>query len=213
MNIKEIMKNHSYIIWDLDGTILDSMPYWETLGRDYLLSLGITPPDDLEKIVEAMTMEESATYFRKELGVDKDNSTIIAEIMSFIEEEYRYVIPAKAWAKDIIPVAAAEGCRMCVLTTSDGEMAGAALKRNDLAPYIERVLTASELGMDKRSGGIYEKTCQIMGYDIRKTLICEDALYAIQGASETDADVLAVPDPSNENQWSEIERIADYYVE
>ena len=54
-----------YIIWDMDGTILDSMRYWLSLGEDYLKLRGITPPEDLRETIESMTLEESAAYFRR----------------------------------------------------------------------------------------------------------------------------------------------------
>lgn len=60
---------YPFLIWDMDGTILDSMPYWTNLGRDYpWVSVGITPPQNLHEIIDAMTMEESARYFRQTLG-------------------------------------------------------------------------------------------------------------------------------------------------
>ena len=72
MNEKLIGKAASfpYMIWDMDGTILDSMRYWLSLGADYLRLRGITPPEDLRETIDSMTLEESAAYFQKEFGID-----------------------------------------------------------------------------------------------------------------------------------------------
>lgn len=213
VDITQLIEDHPFIIWDLDGTIIDSMPYWDTLGFDYLRSLGITPPENLLEIIDPMTLEESAAYFRDHFGIEKEINVIIAEVMAFIEEEYRSTIPAKSWASEMIKAADAKGCRMCVLTTSDAEMAKASLARNGLLSCMERIITSTHLQMDKRSGAIYEKACNVMGYDIEKTLICEDAIYAVRAASETKAHVLAVSDTSNQRYWKEIKELADYSVE
>lgn len=206
-----------YMIWDMDGTILDSMRYWLSLGEDYLRLQGITPPENLRKTIESMTLEESAAYFQKEFGLGRSVREIISEFLAMIAEEYRERIPAKEFAVRIIKQAASEGSRMCVLTTSDYELATAALERVGLLPYFETVLTAEALGMDKRSGRIYETVMERLGYVPEKTLICEDALYAVRAAAEagakTGAKVFAFRDIANVRDWAGITALADYAEE
>ena len=206
-----------YMIWDMDGTILDSMRYWITLGADYLKTRGITPPEDLSSTIEAMTLEESAAYFRKEFGIDLPIPEIISGVLSLIAEEYRNTIPAKEFAAEIIKQAAASGSRMCVLTTSDHDLACEALQRVGLLPYFETVLTAEKLGMDKRSGAVYEAVMEKLKFLPEQTLICEDALYAVRAAAEaganTGAKVLAFRDIANTGDWEKIRALADYAEE
>ena len=201
----------------MDGTILDSMRCWITLGADYLKTRGITPPEDLSATIEAMTLEESAAYFQKEFGIGLSVPEIISGVLSLIAEEYRKTIPAKEFAAAIIKQAAANGSRMCVLTTSDRDLAEVALQRVGLLPYFEAVLTAEELGMDKRSGAVYEAVMEKLGYVPADTLICEDALYAVRAAAEaganTGAKVFAFRDIANAGDWEQIKALADYAEE
>ena len=219
MNEKLIGKAASfpYMIWDMDGTILDSMRYWITLGADYLKQQGITPPEDLSSTIEAMTLEESAAYFQKEFGIDLPVPEIIAGFLSLIADEYCKTIPAKEFAAAIIKQAAASGSRMCVLTTSDHDLACEALQRVGLLPYFETVLTAEKLGMDKRSGADYEAVMEKLKFLPEQTLICEDALYAVRAAAEaganTGAKVLAFRDIANTGDWEKIRVLADYAEE
>ena len=199
-----------YIIWDLDGPILDSMRYWSSLGRDYLTANGISPPADLEKTIESMTLEESASYFQNEFGMHFSEQEIISGVLEMIADEYRTVIPAKETAARLIRTASERGCRMCVLTTSDRELTEAALRRTELLECFEAVLTSGDLGMDKRSAGIYKAAMKKLGYNPEKTLICEDALYAVRGASGSGAKVMAFRDETNAAEWDRIRELADF---
>ena len=206
-----------YIIWDMDGTILDSMRYWLSLGTDYLIRRGITPPEDLRETIDSMTLEESAAYFQKEFGIELSVPEIISGFLTMIADEYRETIPAKEFAAEIIKQAAEHGSRMCVLTTSDHDLAEAALRRVGLLRYFEAILTAEALGMDKRSGAIYETVMEKLGYVPAQTLICEDTLYAVRAAAEagahTGAKVLAFRDIANADDWAQITALADYAEE
>ena len=62
------IKHCSFAIFDMDGTLLDSMGKWQNLGREYLSVLGIHPPEDLEERLAVMSMRESAEYFHREIG-------------------------------------------------------------------------------------------------------------------------------------------------
>ena len=84
------MKKFKYNIFDLDGTLLNSMPAWNNLGKDYLLKLGIEPPDNLNEIIAPMSMTESALYFQKTFKVKLSVEKIIEEIKKLIRDKYKY---------------------------------------------------------------------------------------------------------------------------
>lgn len=199
-----------FIIFDLDGTLLDSMPFWASLGSEYLKSKNIEPPVNLRETIDALTLDEAATYFRETLGLELSNEEINRELCSLIDEAYRDKIPAKKDALDITLRAAENGAKMCVLTTSAFKPVDDALKRLGLAKYFDAVLTAAELKMNKRSGAIYAKTATLLDYDIKRTLVCEDALFAVRSAKEAGATVLAFYDEANKNDWDEICALADF---
>ena len=98
---KVLAKDAKLYIFDMDGTILNSMVEWFHLGRNYLVAQGVAVPDDLEQRIETMTMDESAEYFQS-LGVDKSVPEINEGIFAYIREKYRTSIPAKEGMLDLI---------------------------------------------------------------------------------------------------------------
>lgn len=97
---KVLAKDAKLYIFDMDGTILNSMVEWFHLGRNYLVAQGVAVPDDLEQRIETMTMDESAEYFQS-LGVDKSVPEINEGIFAYIREKYRTSIPAKEGMLDL----------------------------------------------------------------------------------------------------------------
>ena len=114
-----IDKNKKLLIFDMDGTLLDSMGFWQNLGRIYLESKGKTPENNLEKIIESMTLKESASYFKTKYNLEEDVETIIKQVLDFIEDKYLNEIPLKKGAKEFLIKAHSDGYKMCILTTSE----------------------------------------------------------------------------------------------
>ena len=94
---------HKLHIFDMDGTILDSMPMWATIASDYLDSYDIPHDDDVNKLIEAYTLENAAKYFI-ELGLDKTIDDIIKDIYDFSFNKYKNEIPAKPYNVPWLPL-------------------------------------------------------------------------------------------------------------
>ena len=86
--------NIKYAIWDLDGTLLDSLDMWLTLARRYLTALGVGEiPDDLEETVDAMSLEESAAYLKEQFGLSQSREEIMNQFMALVRHLYREELP------------------------------------------------------------------------------------------------------------------------
>lgn len=203
------VKDAKLYIFDMDGTLLDSMPSWAHLGRNYLMQEKIEVPENLEQIIDAMTLTESAAYFQT-LGLQKENRQIINEMMEFIREEYRDSIPAKTgMLKLLAHLSQKQDSILCVLTTSEKDCAIDALKRLNMLSYFQDIYSSEEWNMNKRSAEIYQYVCNKYRTAPEDTVVFEDALYAIRAAKEAGCYVYAVPDDSSRSVWEEIKSIAD----
>ncbi len=89
-----------YIIFDLDGTLIDSMPTWHGTGAAFLEKHGFAVPEDIHDVVKTLTLYQTAEYFRHDLGVPFDAQQIVDEITSYVTDAYKYTIPLRPSAKE-----------------------------------------------------------------------------------------------------------------
>jgi len=201
------MENDLYI-FDMDGTILDSMPVWKNVDEIYLGSHNIIPPPDYKKVIAPLTLPECAEYFRS-LGVDKENKCIISDIIALVKAEYENNIQLKPGMHKLLHKLFLKEKTICLLTTSDKSYAIPALKRLGIYKYFNAVYTSTGLGLDKRTPQIYKTVCSKYGIPPENTAVYEDTLFAVRSAKGAGCHVVAVYDEAASGDWDEIKNTAD----
>ena len=116
-------------IFDLDGTLLDSMSLWDTFGEDYLRSLGKEPHENLTEAFKTFTLEQSAEYYREHYGVTLSVEEIVRGVNRRIEGYYTNEVEIKHGADVFLKNLYDNGVKMCVATVTDRYLAEAALER------------------------------------------------------------------------------------
>ena len=201
-----------YAIFDMDGTLLDSMPYWKNLGENYLLSRGFTPPSNLSEVIKAMSMEESSEYFRNEFGLKESREEITAQVNAFIENEYRNVILCKPFVKEYLESLSKMDIKMCVATATSKELAVAALERDGILKYFKDVCSCDEVGKGKRSPDIFYYALKKIDGIKEMTAIFEDAGYAMKTSFEEGFYTVGVFDASCGKSGEEMEKRCHRYI-
>lgn len=199
-------------IFDLDGTLLDSMPLWDHVGEDYLREQGITPEEGLKERFIAMSLFQAAQYFQEHYRVPYTEDEISDQINALIERYYRYELPLKPHAAEFLQKLGKAGVKMCVATATDRHLVEAALKRLGIADHFQCIFTCSEVGCGKDEPIIFHKALETLGTGLEDTYVFEDALYAIRTAKAAGFHIAGVYDAASAADENHIRELADRYM-
>lgn len=198
-------------IFDLDGTLLDSMPLWGSFGERYLRTLGKEPCENLSEVFRTFTLEQAAVYYQTHYDIALSVEEIVSGANGMIERYYHSEAALKDGAAQFLKKLAEQGVKMCVATVTDRVLAEAALERLGVRHFFVKVLSASELGCDKTTPALYCTAQSYMGTVKAETVVFEDAYYAAKTAHEDGFPVVAVFERS-EPQQEALRMLADCYL-
>ena len=198
-------------IFDFDGTLFDSMFIWESVGEIYLRSLGKEPKPSLREDVRALSLYQSACYFRKEYDLPLLEEQIMSGINKTIEHFYINEVMPKPYVTEFLDEMKQKGIPMCIATASDRYQIEAALSRCGMSHYFDAIFTCSEVGYGKDEPVIFRKAMEHFNSDRSSSIIFEDALHAIKTAKNDGFTVVSVFDNSEKRQ-DEIRAISDCYI-
>ncbi len=199
-------------IFDVDGTLLDSMKIWHNVGIDYLKVRGIEAKSNLLELFKTMTLQESARHYQEEYGIKDDAEKIISDINSMIEIFYFEEVSAKNGVINYLSNLQKQGVKMCIATATDKYLIEGALKRLDMSKFFSEIFTCTSVGASKREPKIYEEALLHLGTGKEETLVFEDALYAIETAKKADFFVVGIEDFYEGENSEKIRTLCDKYI-
>ena len=200
-------------IFDMDGTLLDSMPIWRDLGTTMLRGLGIEPEPAVNEMLKTLSLRHGIAYCKEHYQLPQTEEELVGRVVGKVEEFYHSQVQAKAGVDRFLSLLKMEGVWMYVATATDRPLAEAALRHAGIDGYFRGIITVAEAGAGKaESAEIYERAMRRLQSNKKDTVIFEDALHAIQTAKAAGFRVAAVYDASAEADQEEIRRISDYYI-
>lgn len=199
-------------IFDIDGTLLDSMPIWESAGARYLATLGITAKSDLKEKLDAMSLPEGALYMQKEYELSVSTEQILEGVNQVVKDFYYKEAVMKPGAYELIKMLKENGVKLMIATATDAQMAKAALIRNGIWEDFIEMVTCEMAGAGKTSPKVFELAREKMKTKKEETWVFEDSLYAVKTAAKAGFPVCSIYDEYSAENAGEIRKVSDIYV-
>ena len=200
-------------IFDMDGTLLDSMPMWQELGPGLLRRFGVEPEADLLEHLKSMTLRQGTAYCRETYHLEATEEELMALLERRVDDFYHNEVRAKPGVAKFLSLLKMEGVWMYVATATDRHLAEAALRHAGIDGYFRGIVTSAEVARGKEeSPEIYERAMTRLRSNKKDTVIFEDALHAVRTAKAAGFRVAAVYDPAAEADQAELRQLADYYI-
>lgn len=201
------------IVFDVDGTLLDSMHIWSELGKRYLSAIGVEAKPGLAEILFPMSLEESGEYLKCEYHLPDSVEKITEDTIKILSDFYRYEAAPKPGAIAFIKKMQSRKIPMAIATSGDRRILDAALKRLGLSDCFTAVITCSDLNTNKRVPTIYLHAAELLGTVPEETAVFEDVLHAITAAKSAGFITYAIEDKSSIQDQEKIMETADFYLQ
>ena len=202
----------STYIFDFDGTLVDSMPYWSEKMLGILRESGVSFPSDIIKIITPLGDIGTAEYFRNRLGVPLSTEEILRQMDAYALPLYRDTIPLKEGVYEYLTRLKAKGCSLNVLTASPHKMLDPCLKRNGVYGLFDNLWSCDDFGLTKSDELIYIKATALLGTSPEKTAFFDDNINAAKTAVKAGMYTVGVFDSSGEEFADELRASANAYI-
>ena len=208
-----MLKDIDAIIFDVDGTLADSMWMWKQIDIEYLGRFGIELPKDLQKNIEGMSFRETAEYFKSHFPITDSIDEMMADWNKMAAHKYRYEIPLKKGALKFINWCKNKGILLGIATSNSVELLTYLLEAHKLENFFDVIITGSDGLKGKPAPDMYLEVAKRLDTEPSKCLVFEDIIPGILAGKRAGMRVCAIDDEYSKDVLSEKKNEADYFID
>ncbi len=199
-------------IFDLDGTLVDSMWMWDEIDVEFLGDFGYDVPETLHREIEGMSFSETAVYFKDTFSLPLTLDEIKARWIEMSLDKYRYEVPAKTGVPEFLAYLKDNGIKTAIATSNSRDMVEAVLESLAIGGCFDAVVTASEVEKGKPEPDIYLEAAGKLGIPPEECVVFEDVPAGITAGKRAGMTVIAVKDSFSEPLDDEKSELADGFI-
>lgn len=209
---ERVKERYKAILFDLDGTLIDSMWVWGKIDEVFLGAYGIEPPEDIESILEGMSFTETATYFKEQFQIPESVEEIKGMWNRQAWDFYMTEVPLKKGVQDFLEYLKSNGIKMGIATSNSRELVTAVLEQLGIKEYFHSVRTSCEVEKGKPHPYIYLKVAEDLQVKPQECLVFEDVPNGVRAGKNAGMDVWAVEDRQHDSMREVLREIADHMI-
>ena len=209
-----MLKDIDAVIFDIDGTLIDSMWVWTDIDDRFLEMYHLTEPENFHEGMEGKSYSETAQYFLDifpELPHTREELEEEWHQMAF--DIYTKEIKLKKGAYEFILDLYKAGLKLGIATSNSRDLAEGVLENNKILRYMDTIWTADEAMAGKPAPDVYLKAAESMGVHPSRCLVFEDIPNGIRAGKNAGMKVCAIEDAFSRNQNDLKRKLADYYIQ
>ena len=211
---KALLEGKKAVIFDMDGTMIDSMWVWAQIDIEYLDRFHYPPPvrDDLKRAIEGMSFHETALYFKEHYHIPDDVETMKADWNQMAWDKYENEVPLKAGMEEFLEGCRRNGILLGIATSNSRELAENVLQVHHVKDLFHSIVTGSEVTKGKPAPDIYLKVAKELGVSPEDCLVFEDIMPGLQSGRNAGMTICAVADADSNNVWEEKKAFSDHFI-
>lgn len=206
------MNKFKAAIFDLDGTLIDSMGIWKVIDEEYLNKYGFDVPENLQEEITHLTIIETAMYFKEKFNIKDDIETIINTWNDMAYNHYSNTIKLKEGVIEFLDYLKSNNIKIGLATSNTQPLLEATLKNNNIYDYFDSITISEEVGVSKANPDIYLLSAQKLNVDPKDCIVFEDIVQAVKGAKLAGMTVYSIYDESSADQKDELIKVSDKYI-
>ncbi len=208
-----MLEGKKAVIFDMDGSLVDSMWIWPEVDRIYMEKYDLIPPETFHKDIEGMSYTETAQYFVDTFQTPGQTlERVMQEWRDMTVELYATKVFPKPGAMAFLNEMKRRGILLGIATSNDRQIADAALNARGLGDYFDSIRTSCEVAAGKPAPDVYLKVAEDLGVNPKECLVFEDVPNGILAGKNAGMEVCAVYDDFSEKDDREKRLLADYYI-
>lgn len=200
------------VIFDLDGTLIDSMWVWTELDKKFFAERNMTMPKNLATEIEGLSMQETAIYFINTFQLSYTVKELIEIWNDMAAWEYTHTVNYKDGAFQFLKRMKEKGLKTGIATSNSRELVKMVDERLGFLPYIDVLVTANEVPKGKPAPDIYLKVADALCTAPEDCLVFEDIPGGILAGNNAGMTTCAVQDDFSAHLEANKRQLADYFI-